>query len=494
MAFLALVLPVRFHEAIRAAERRRVVLPDDYYGAIPISARGRAFTISGLMTAMQLRQALDDLNEGLRQGMTFGEWKAKALARDWILPETRLELVLRAHTQTAYMAGVYEQAQRTKDRRPYLMYSAINDLRTRPNHAAMDGIIRHIDDPFWDSHFPPCGFNCRCGVITLTEEQARDRGGATKVIPPDARADPGWGFRPGRAGFVIHEALDREAIHAPAPLQATILDYHRQIREEQIIERVRGYLGVAYDRIRRSRDFRAAFRAHQGLVLEHEAVSLWAYTADFYVPLNRFLRAEGGTNPGVMATVSSATSALSKLPAFEGRVHRGAWLERMQNPKAFLEAHKPGEVVQYMGFTSASHDQNRAFAGSIRYLIHSRTGRVVEGLSAHDVEQEVLFAPWTRFRVVRVDLEASPILIELEELVDQTIIVPKNRRFSQEVEDRMQDEAAGPFDPEAVERFMAEHDGLSPIEYALMQFPSAAMEVEQGFPHLVPKKPKKKQG
>ena len=48
------------------------------------------------------------------------------------------------------------------------------------------------------------------------------------------------------------------------------------------------------------------------------------------------------------------------------------------------------------------------------------------------------------------------------------------------LQQRMQDEAQGA-DPEAMERFMAEHDGMTPYEYALHLFPSARAAVERGF-------------
>jgi hypothetical protein len=38
------------------------------------------------------------------------------------------------------------------------------DDRTRPQHAALDGLILPASHEFWDEHYPPWGFNCRCTV------------------------------------------------------------------------------------------------------------------------------------------------------------------------------------------------------------------------------------------------------------------------------------------------------------------------------------------
>lgn len=53
------------------------------------------------------------------------------------------------------------------------------------------------------------------------------------------------------------------------------------------------------------------------------------------------------------------------------------------------------------------------------------------------------------------------------------------------LEDRMNDEAQWA-DPEVMEKFMREHGGLTPVQYALAQFPEAAKEVGEEFLHLVP--------
>lgn len=74
--------------------------------------------------------------------------------------------------------------------RPYLMWDAINDSRTRDSHRAMDGHVAPIGDPIWQRWNAPAGHRCRCTRVALTEAQARARGwpkGAPAVEP-----DKGW--------------------------------------------------------------------------------------------------------------------------------------------------------------------------------------------------------------------------------------------------------------------------------------------------------------
>ena len=87
----------------------------------------------------------------------------------------RLKTIYRANMDTARAVSRHQVQQSTVEARPYWMYDALNDGRTRPHHAAMDGKVFRHDDPFWDTHYPPNGFNCRCLVRALTPEQVEQR-------------------------------------------------------------------------------------------------------------------------------------------------------------------------------------------------------------------------------------------------------------------------------------------------------------------------------
>ena len=59
-----------------------------------------------------------------------------------------------------------EQVSRSQSM-PYLQYQAVMDANTRPEHAALNGVIKRIDSDFWDKYYPPNGWGCRCEVIQL---------------------------------------------------------------------------------------------------------------------------------------------------------------------------------------------------------------------------------------------------------------------------------------------------------------------------------------
>jgi SPP1 gp7 family putative phage head morphogenesis protein len=140
----------------------------------------------------------------------------------------RLETIFRTNIQTAYSAGRYKAQIENADDRPYWQYIAILDNRVRPEHAAMNGLIFPANDPFWDTHYPPNGFNCRCRVRALNEKQVKGRDVRAsegdmvwedQTVSGDIKrpvsgykdpktgttifTDPGWSYNPGKTAWKI---------------------------------------------------------------------------------------------------------------------------------------------------------------------------------------------------------------------------------------------------------------------------------------------------
>ena len=197
--------PLPFAEAIAWARARHVVLPETYYGELQGLARAQAFTIAGLTALDQLQQVADSLTAVLESGETFRTWQARV--RDGEVPldlgDAQLETIFRNNIQQSYNYGRCVQQMAAIESHPFWMYDAVMDDRTRPEHAAMDGVVARWDDPLWDVWTPACGHRCRCRRLALTEGQAAERQAAdAKALADDpakaaeranARPDPGWG-------------------------------------------------------------------------------------------------------------------------------------------------------------------------------------------------------------------------------------------------------------------------------------------------------------
>lgn len=124
-----------------------------------------------------------------------------------------------------------------------------------------------------------------------------------------------------------------------------------------------------------------------------ETHSILFYTYEGYSCLNRALR-EGKTGKEkVFGEVLK--SALDKLPNYRGFVSRMAKL-----PPEVRKNYEEGKTVTEMAFTSTS---TRSAAGDDIFTIYSLTGKPIMDLSQFPAENEVLFKPSTKFRVLKVN-------------------------------------------------------------------------------------------
>lgn len=229
--------PVPFAEAIAWAESRGVVLPHVYYGELQGLARAAAFSIAGVAQLDQLQMVRDSLAEWTRDGGTMAEWMRKVESKEinLELPRHRLENIYRTNLQNHFGRGRCEQQARNVNTRPWFLYDAVNDSRTRPSHAAMDGVVARYDDPLWRSWTPPVGYQCRCRRIALSERQAQryieaDRNRLQKFpeiaeARATAKPDPGWDYSicgdhpPAQEGQPSPMQIDAQAGKLPAAMR-----------------------------------------------------------------------------------------------------------------------------------------------------------------------------------------------------------------------------------------------------------------------------------
>lgn len=170
-------------------------------------AHDHAFTVAKMMDVDLLGQVRASLDSALANGTPFKEWADNLLptlqAAGWwgrkavtdpLTGQTivaqlgspwRLETIFRTNMQTAYAAGHWREIESQADLAPFLMYDAVDDLRTREAHRAWDRKVLPVSSAWWKTHYPPNGWNCRCGVIQLDATEVK-RLGLDVSTPPDA--------------------------------------------------------------------------------------------------------------------------------------------------------------------------------------------------------------------------------------------------------------------------------------------------------------------
>ncbi|OTG79400.1 phage minor head protein [Acinetobacter sp. ANC 4648] len=219
--------PVTFLEALQYAHSKKIVLPDEFY-SMDLKTRQMATTVSFLSSLEQLETVIKAVNKSIVDGGTFKEFQKLIADSEIILPKHYLDNVFRTNIQNAYGHGRWQQQQRNKAKRPYLMYSAINDSRVRPAHLALNRIVLPIEHSFWLTHYPPLGFRCRCTVIALTEAQALKYGVTPEDQLPEVAAELDWSSHPLQFGE-LESLVDKK-------IGASSLDKVYLLEQKQIIK------------------------------------------------------------------------------------------------------------------------------------------------------------------------------------------------------------------------------------------------------------------
>lgn len=226
-----------------------------------------AFTVAGVTETRVLSEFKEAIDKAIAGGQGFEAFKADMQARltprGWWGPKTvsdpagtwkdktvdftkpgRLETTFWSNVRSARAAGQWNRIQRTKASRPYLLYVRSTAERKRPEHLAWAGTIKPVDDSWWDTHFPPNGWGCKCSTQQLDQED-RDayltRDGYSEDAPDFGEADyvnrrtgevtrvprgidPGWQTNPGKARgrTLVTQLSDTLAEAGPDRAQQTI--------------------------------------------------------------------------------------------------------------------------------------------------------------------------------------------------------------------------------------------------------------------------------
>jgi len=176
-------------DAIEYAKAREVVLPEVFYGLLA-QYQQLAFTVMGLAAIAQIEAVADSLNKAIENGTSWDDWANEAVKKNWVLSKAHADTIIRTNAQVAYNAGQWRGFEIGKSLYPYLMYSSIRDTRTRPSHVKLNGVVLPVNDPYWQTHSPPMGFNCRCALIAL-KQRDYDKMAENGTIkePPDVKPD-----------------------------------------------------------------------------------------------------------------------------------------------------------------------------------------------------------------------------------------------------------------------------------------------------------------
>ncbi|MFZ5760953.1 MAG: PBECR2 nuclease fold domain-containing protein [Thermodesulfobacteriota bacterium] len=206
--------------------KAKIDLPTEHWYDLAGGMHSRAFVVAGATKSGLLADFHGAINQAISGGMTLEQfrkdfdltvakhgWSFRG-GRNW-----RTTVIYNTNIQVAYQAGRYKELQGLAAAAPYWEYRSKRDSRVREQHRQWDGLILRADHQWWNSHYPPNGWGCRCRVWPRTagdlrragrlgQDQAPEDGtyqwvdpktGEVKQVPKGV--DPGWDYHPGKAAW-----------------------------------------------------------------------------------------------------------------------------------------------------------------------------------------------------------------------------------------------------------------------------------------------------
>ena len=253
-------------EAISYFESKGYTISWNWYETLE-AAHARAFTVAKCTNLDVLNTIRASVDSALKSGMTeqqfidqltptlqkLGWWGKQTVVDSSGTAQTvqlgsprRLATIYQTNTRTAYASGRYAQMMNNAADFPYWQYVAVMDSHTRLTHGELNLMVFRYDDPFWQTHYPPNDWECRCRVRTMSEGRYQASGinvtdstGMLSTKTVDAGTDPftgevyqttvttfnngsvsmtpgaGWSYNVGAAAFGTDAAACRKLIETP---------------------------------------------------------------------------------------------------------------------------------------------------------------------------------------------------------------------------------------------------------------------------------------
>ena len=158
---------------------------------------------NAVIQAVEKGQSFETFKKNLKPTLQQKGWWGRKEMTDPLTGRTvdaqlgsdrRLKTIFNVNMRSAYQKGQYDRTMES-DLHPYLMYRIGPSVKHRQDHESWDGFILPKNDPFWDSHFPPNGWGCKCYTRAVTESQRKKYEAEGIPVPPRADGSGGGTLR-----------------------------------------------------------------------------------------------------------------------------------------------------------------------------------------------------------------------------------------------------------------------------------------------------------
>jgi SPP1 gp7 family putative phage head morphogenesis protein len=198
-------------DAIKYLEHKGYKLTFDYKEMMH-EAHHKAFTVAKITRLDLLSDIKEAILNARKQGLSYQSFKKQLepilIKKGWWAdveikdPKTgqtkkifvgnrRLKTIFYTNARVSYQVAKAKKYYTDKNVK-YLKYIAVLDSKTRPSHKALNGIVLDKNDPFWQTHYPPNGWNCRCRVRAIPAHKKITP--ADKTNLPKNAVEPDWAY------------------------------------------------------------------------------------------------------------------------------------------------------------------------------------------------------------------------------------------------------------------------------------------------------------
>lgn len=215
-----------FDEAIEHF-KDKLSLPTQQWTDIWQGQHARAFVVAGATRSDLLSDLRDAVRRAIEDGESLGQFQDRfdGIVEKYRWRHTgsagwRARVIYETNLRTAYAAGRYRQMTDPEvlKRRPYWEYRHGDSAHPRALHQQWSGKVLKADDKWWDTHYPPNGWGCKCRVFAIGPRDLKRLGksgpdpapddGERKWVSPGGKEhvipngiDPGWDYNVGKAAW-----------------------------------------------------------------------------------------------------------------------------------------------------------------------------------------------------------------------------------------------------------------------------------------------------
>ena len=156
------------------------------------------YMFSGAKTYQEIRTMVEEIVKNDKV-VPFNEFRNSVLPKMNEYNLNWMETEYNTAKQMARSSSLWQDIQSTKKLYPFLQYVTVGDGLVRPSHQMLDGIIRPVDDAFWNTYYPPCDWNCRCHVIQLMDSSITNLSNMNLKY----KINPEFAFNPGKKKIIF---------------------------------------------------------------------------------------------------------------------------------------------------------------------------------------------------------------------------------------------------------------------------------------------------